>query len=72
MAAHSSVLAWRVPWTEETGRLQSMGSQRVRHDLVTKQQQYAYISLINKIDKHIFYFIYVCISYMYVYMKHAN
>ena len=29
---HSSVLAWRSPWTEESGRLQSMGSQRVRHD----------------------------------------
>ena len=32
VATHSSVLAWRVPWTEEPGRLQSMGSQRVRHD----------------------------------------
>ena len=29
---HSSVLAWRIPWTEEPGRLQSMGSQRVRHN----------------------------------------
>ena len=29
---HSSVLAWRIPWTEEPGRLQSMGSQRVGHD----------------------------------------
>ena len=32
MAPHSSILAWRIPWTEEAGRLQSMGSQRVRHD----------------------------------------
>ena len=32
MATHSSVLAWRSPWTEEPGGLQSMGSQRVRHD----------------------------------------
>ena len=31
-AAHSSILAWRIPWTEEPGRLQSMGSQRVRYD----------------------------------------
>ena len=31
-AAHSSVLAWRIPWTEEPGGLQSMGSQRVGHD----------------------------------------
>ena len=32
MATHSSVLAWRIPWTEEPGRLRSMGSQRVRYD----------------------------------------
>ena len=36
MATHSSILAWRIPWTEEPGRLQSMGSQRVRHDWATK------------------------------------
>ena len=34
MATHSSPLAWKIPWTEESGRLQSMGSQRVRHNLV--------------------------------------
>ena len=39
MATHSGNLAWRIPWTEETGGLQSMGSQKVRHNLVTKQQQ---------------------------------
>ena len=32
MAAHSSTIAWKIPWTEELGRLQSMGSQRVRQD----------------------------------------
>ena len=32
MATHSSILDWRMPWTEEPSRLQSMGSQRVRHD----------------------------------------
>ena len=32
MATHSSILAWRIPWTEESGGLQSMGSGRVRHD----------------------------------------
>ena len=32
IATHSSILAWRIPWTEESGRLQSMGLQRVRHD----------------------------------------
>ena len=36
MATHSSILAWRNPWTEKPGGLQSMGSQRVRHDWLTK------------------------------------
>ena len=36
MATHSSVLAWRIPWTEEPGRLQPTGSQRVVHNLATK------------------------------------
>ena len=35
MATHSSTLDWKIPWTEEPGRLQSMGSQRVRHHWVT-------------------------------------
>ena len=36
MATHSTILPWEIPWTEEPGRLQSMGLQRVRHELVTK------------------------------------
>ena len=32
MATHSSILAWRIPWTEEPGRLQSMGLQRIGHN----------------------------------------
>ena len=32
MAVHSSTIAWKIPWTEEPGRIQSMGSQRVGHD----------------------------------------
>ena len=39
MAIHSSILAWRIPQTEEPGGPQSMGSPRVGHDLATKQQQ---------------------------------
>ena len=35
MATHSSIIAWRIPWTEELGKLQSMGSQRVGHDCET-------------------------------------
>ena len=36
MATYSSVLAWRIPWTEEPGRLQSKGSQKLRHNRVTE------------------------------------
>ena len=39
MATHSSILAWRIPWTEEPGRLVSPRGLRVRHNLGTKQQQ---------------------------------
>ena len=42
MATHSCILAWEMPWTEEPGGIQSMGSQRVGHDLMTKQQQQNY------------------------------
>ena len=39
METHSNILAWRIPWTEEPGELQSIGSQRVGHDGVNEQQQ---------------------------------
>ena len=42
IATHSSILAWKSSWTEEPAGLQSMGSQRVRHDGTTKQQQPQY------------------------------
>ena len=42
MATHSSILAWKILWTEKPGSLQSLGSQRVRQDLVTKQQVVSY------------------------------
>ena len=38
MATHSSIRAWEIPWIEEPGGLQSRGSQRVRHNLATKEQ----------------------------------
>ena len=38
MATSSSILAWEIPWTEAPGWLQSIGSERVGHDLVTEQQ----------------------------------
>ena len=43
MATHSSILAWKIPWTEELGGLQSMGLQRFRHNLVSKQHSLSYV-----------------------------
>ena len=39
IVTHSNILAWEIPWTEEPGWIQFIGSQRVRHDLATKEQQ---------------------------------
>ena len=43
MAPHSSTLAWKIPWTEEPGRLQSMGSLRVGHDSVTSLSLFTFM-----------------------------
>ena len=43
MIIHSSILVWKTQWTEKPGGLQSMGSQRVRHNLATKQQILAFV-----------------------------
>ena len=43
MAPHSSTLAWKIPWTEEPGRLHSMGSQRVRHDWATSLSLFTFL-----------------------------
>ena len=43
MATHSSTLAWKIPWTEEPGRLQSMGWLRVRHDWPTSLSVFAFL-----------------------------
>ena len=51
MATHSGILAQRIPWKEELGGLQSMGLQRVRHDLETKQQQ-EYLGVDTKNEKN--------------------
>ena len=45
MATHSRILAWKVPWTQEPGGLQTMGRQRVRHNLATKQVTLSKFSL---------------------------
>ena len=51
MATCSSIPAWEFPWTEEPGRLQSMESQIVGHDLVSKQQQHACIYILKMTAK---------------------
>ena len=47
MAIHSCILAWRIPWTEEPGDLQSMGSQRVEHDWVTNTTKDLFMRLMS-------------------------
>jgi len=51
MATHSSILAWRIPWTEELGGLQSMGSQRVRYDWAAKHTPCYIYTHYNRIKK---------------------
>ena len=53
MVTHSSVLAWEIPWTKEPGGLRSMGSQRVGHGLVTKQQIYHALLISSPVDGHL-------------------
>ena len=48
MAPHSSTLAWKIPWTEEPGGLQSMGSLRVGHDSVTSLSLFAFMHWTRK------------------------
>ena len=48
MATHSSILAWRIPWTEETGGLQSIGSHRVRYDWVANTFTFFSLSVQKK------------------------
>ena len=59
MVTHSSILAWEIPCTEDPGRLQSMGSQGVGHDLITKQQQQLHICVCVYIYIYIHIYIYI-------------
>ena len=61
MATHSSILAWRIPWTEEPGRLQSMGSQRVRRDWTTHTHMHVYIYIYTHIHIYMYQFISICV-----------
>ena len=61
LATHSSVLAWKIAWTEEPGGLQSMGSQKLGHDWATNTFTFAYTYM----------YMYVCI-YIYIYYIHTH
>ena len=52
MAIHSSTIAWKIPWTEEPGRLQSMGSQRVRHDWATSLHSFLYSPALTSVHDY--------------------
>ena len=52
MATHSSTLAWKIPWTEESGRLQSMGSLRVRDDSATSAFNFHFHALEKEMATH--------------------
>ena len=45
MATHFSILGWKIPWTEDPGRLQSMGSQTVRHDLACMPRSTSFVTV---------------------------
>ena len=66
MAIHSSLLAWRIPWTKEPGGLQPMGSQRVRHDR-THTHTHIYVCVCI----HTYIYIYVCV-YIYIHFEHRK
>ena len=51
MTTHSNILTWEIPWTEKHSGLQSMQSQRVGHDLVTKQQQQCIIIVLPVVQE---------------------
>ena len=52
MASHSSTLAWRIPWTEEPGRLKSKGSQRVGHNQATSLSLFTFMQLEKEMATH--------------------
>ena len=70
MATHSSNLAWKIPWTEEAGGPQSMLSQRVEHDWVTKQVQTAVTWRITFKFMYTLILSHACFSYFKYHKKH--
>ena len=66
MATHSSVLAWKIPWTEEPGGLLPIGSQRVRHDWVTSLSSFLFQKIIIELP------CYPAVSLLRIYTKESN
>ena len=62
MATHSSILAWRIPWTEEPGRLQSMGLQKVGHDWMTSLLTFKFFNR----QRHYFCFVMWFVCYYFI------
>ena len=65
MAPHSSTLAWKIPWMEEPGRLQSMGSQRVEHDWTTSLSFFTFMHWRRKWQPTAVFFFFVCLFYFF-------
>ena len=61
MATHSSIPAWRIPWTEDPGELKSMGSRRVRHDLVTEHAARAPVFMLAPVSPSVCVCVCVCV-----------
>ena len=55
MATHSSILAWKIPWTEEPDRLESMGLKRVGHDLALMHFSLSYYFMFNESKNYVLY-----------------
>ena len=64
MATHSSILAWRIPWAEEPGGLQPMGSARIGHNLATKPPppSFLYLLFINVASLFVCFLVYILIT----------
>ena len=78
MEIHSSILAWKIPWTEEPGGLQSTGSQWVGHDLAAKQQQQTHSMAERHLDLVLFGLLWIkvlwismCVDMLFDWHKHA-
>ena len=68
METHSSILAWRIPWTEGPGRLQSMGLQRVRHDWSDLACMHMYISMQKHVNVYISIYTHIYFTHTHIYL----